>query len=781
MKQLLSFFILLSFVCKISAQPIGEPHLKQVGLVAPDVLALTIHTGTRHLGKILPVIETTSIITHGKQKKVTDDQGNIIGVVIGPEQDYWKEYDHYYGSDIDWQLLDDQSNYKVVDGSNQTVEVKSVYRVSKPTDMVKVGGWDADPAFQFPMEHLVYLQMDKELAPGALYTLTFSEIPLPAATYANYTINNRTPALHVNQLGFRSDDPLKVGYLSTWLGKGGSLNYQPNQYHLIDTKTNSVVYTGSILLQKQFDQSEMDVANKNYSYTNVYKLDFSDFQEPGEYKIWIETLGTSYPFEIRPNVYNQALLKSLRSYYHHRNGIALGPPYTDYIRPRGFHPEDGVVIYQSTTSLKKMGNANFEKLLEGATEEVVPNAWGGLMDAGDWDRRAGHIPVTTTFFDLYTLFPKVFDTLKFNIPESDNHLPDIIDEALFNLDVYRRLQMDNGAIRGGIESAEHPKEGEVSWLESWKIYAYGPGAMSTFRYAGAAAYASYILREMDPELSQMYLNSALKAMTWAEKEIQQPLIEGEFSPDDPDFVDERNQAAIYLYKATGNKKWHQTFLNTTKFKDPNFSLWQGNAKDYRRNQRIAWSYVLDVAYPRDKKVLQNCKNMIFESADFQLDAMQAMSFPFVKHPDIPRAWGRSGSFPEANVLIMAHLLSGEQKYLSGIVETVQFGLGANPLNLVYTSGVGYNPVKNLLHVDSRKSGQEVPEGITVYGNTDNTSYIKEFWTWRHLDPVIYPPKAEWPANQSFYDVYWLTPSNEYTVNNSPLYTTIAWAYLAFRE
>lgn len=339
MKPLLSFFLLISIACKIYAQSNGEPHLKQVGLVAPDVLSLTIHTGARQLGKVLPVIKTTNIITRSNQQKVTDDLGNIIGVVIGPEQDHWKEYDHYDGIDIDWQLLDDKSNYQVVnDNKGEPVEVKAVYRVSKPTDMVKVGGWEANPAFQFPMEHLIYLQLEKELVPQKNYILTFAEIPLPAAGFANFSLNHRTPALHVNQLGFRSDDPLKVGYFSTWLGRGGSLNYQPEQFHMIDAKTNDVVYTGEVKLQKQFDQPEMDVADKNYSYTNVYRLDFSDYQQPGTYKIWIEKLGTSYPFEIRTDVYDQALLKSLRSYYHHAMASLWGLPTLITSGPGGFIP-----------------------------------------------------------------------------------------------------------------------------------------------------------------------------------------------------------------------------------------------------------------------------------------------------------------------------------------------------------------------------------------------------------------------------------------------------------
>ena len=62
-----------------------------------------------------------------------------------------------------------------------------------------------------------------------------------------------------------------------------------------------------------------------------------------------------------------------------------------------FHPDDGVVVRASTCPLLNSGNGlnylgtdkdNFGNLVKGRTDAVVPDAWGGYMDAGDWDRRA---------------------------------------------------------------------------------------------------------------------------------------------------------------------------------------------------------------------------------------------------------------------------------------------------------------------------------------------------------------------------------------------------------
>ena len=128
--------------------------------------------------------------------------------------------------------------------------------------------------------------------------------------------------------------------------------------------------------------------------------------------------------------------------------------------------------------------------MAGKTDELVTGAWGGYMDAGDWDRRIQHLISSLYLLDLAEQFPSYFRKLSLNIPESGTDVADIVDEAMFNLDCYRRMQTADGGIRGGIESAEHPNMGEASWQESLTIMAYEPGSWSSYYYAGVAALRS---------------------------------------------------------------------------------------------------------------------------------------------------------------------------------------------------------------------------------------------------------------------------------------------------
>ncbi len=57
-------------------------------------------------------------------------------------------------------------------------------------------------------------------------------------------------------------------------------------------------------------------------------------------------------------------------------------------------------------------NKAFERLLgpslDASALTLDPDAWGGYMDAGDWDRRSGHLRVGYLLMELLDLFPDYF-------------------------------------------------------------------------------------------------------------------------------------------------------------------------------------------------------------------------------------------------------------------------------------------------------------------------------------------------------------------------------------
>ncbi|MEM7726821.1 MAG: glycoside hydrolase family 9 protein, partial [Cyanobacteria bacterium P01_A01_bin.45] len=571
------------------------------------------------------------------------------------------------------------------------------------------------------------------------------------------------------------DDPAKVGFLSTWMGdKGGGLKYESGMdFSLIDQNSGKKVYSGKTVLSKSQKDPE-DKKGKNYNGTDVYMMDFSDFNKPGEYQLAVEGVGTSFSFEIGEKTWENAFETSARGMYHQRSGIALKEPYTESTRPRAFHPQDGVKVYQSEVALMdtSMGlnsqNDAFKALSNTKTNELVTEAWGGWFDAGDWDRRAQHMEVSRLYLELAEINPSYFSEVDLNIPESNNNIPDIVDEALWGLDFFKRMQTPEGGIRGGVESAGHPKEFEASWQESQTIMAYGPGMWSSYMYAGVAARAAHVLQDIDPSRAKEYQTTAIKAMEWAEKEFasNQKKLPTEVG-------DERNLAAAELYRLTGEDKWHQLFLDTTVFTDSNAKVFQHKSHN---QENAAFVYSRTERNDVDKSIQKNALDAISQEANSQIDAVNNTGFKWNKNPYTSLGWGESLGSPEATTLLRAHALTNDQKYLEAGVLASQFSAGANPDNMVYTTGLGYRSPQDPLIVDLQATGDTPPPGITVYGPLDTQAYGK-YWALDKM-PEISPNPAKWPVAEGYFDFFYYVPVTEYTIQQTMAPTAYAWGYLA---
>jgi endoglucanase len=138
------------------------------------------------------------------------------------------------------------------------------------------------------------------------------------------------------------------------------------------------------------------------------------------------------------------------------------------------------------------------------------------------------------------------------------------------------------------------------------------------------------------------------------------------------------------------------------------------------------------------------------------------------------------SAPQAREMVRAYRLTGDEKYLRGSILSAQFGAGANPLNMTFTTGVGLRFPERVLHVDSEVTGQKVPIGITVCGPVDLSHESEAHWQ-KPVDPFIYPAVSAWPTVESFWNTRWFAPMTEYTVQHPMAENALVWGYLAVRK
>jgi endoglucanase len=321
------------------------------------------------------------------------------------------------------------------------------------------------------------------------------------------------------------------------------------------------------------------------------------------------------------------------------------------------------------------------------------------------------------------------------------------------------MQEKSGGIRGGIEADAAPPKGQTSWTTKQRLFAYAPDPWSSYLFAGAAAEASFTLRTSDAKRSATYLAAAQHAAAWAaDQKVADP--EGQIEG-------QRLVASAALYRATGDKKWHDEFLRDN-------PLVKGPVDQLQCPRHevcdAAWIYLRTANHPRNDSVVANATESFRRTGDSLLTAADTSLYRFsLDDPYVPLIWGLGPSTPKTTVLIRAYVLLGDQKYWAQAARAAGYSLGANPLNTSFVTGLGTNNPKHPLVVDQRDGGLPVWPGIPVYG-TQKVTEGKEGEGWfpqYFLGPAgTKPTTNDTPLLWSWYDLPVFAAHNEYTLHQS---------------
>ncbi len=806
------------------ANPSPPIKLSQVYPVRDDILAIEINPGEVIRGRQQPYKKAAGDIIEQPRPKKDDWVKTLIGgkgvlkakgALVGSNRQIIYGFDRLKGPGLnlsDWKTTAAVGITSTDDPAYAAPQnAQAIYRKSKARDVAEIGAMQVDWA----ISHTIYLQLRQPLTVGKTYQLRFRDVNVAPVSFTYQPQQQRSEAVQVSQVGFRSDDPVKVAFLSSWMGDGGGVSYPVGlKFWLMDDRGQSV-FSGQTQIS-QTAQTPEDARGRNYSHSNVYVMDFSAFQQsaqaaqaktPPTYKVCVERVGCSFPFPIGAKTWDQPFYTSIRGLYHQRSSIAIGSPYSTYKRPRAFHPADGVKIFQAKARLLDndqgiYGLSGYQDVLpQTKTATIVPNAWGGYFDAGDWDRRVQHVEVSRLLIELAELFPDYFDRASLNLPESSNQLPDIIDEALWNLDFFRRLQTADGGIRGGIQSASYSRAGEASWQESLDVLAYAPDPWASYCYAAGAAQVAYWLHDRDPALAQQYRDSGLRAMEYAERERRRPT---ETKANHFQMRDARNLAALSMWRLFAVKpplkspspakspdsaksstpppdsgaRWQQIFLETTVFNDPQQPMYRWDDHDQKDAAFLYLRLPEKITAP---PLRQNILQALRRDADRAVANTNTTGHKWAKDNDsAPIGWGNSLGAPKTISLLRAHYLTREPQYLKAALLASQFSTGANPLNLSYTTGLGQRSPQHPLIVDQRITNQAPPPGITLYGPIDPIEFA-DGWYLKSMEPHLYPAFAQWPMTESYFDVYVAPAMNEFTVMQTIAPTAYTFGYFAARS
>lgn len=508
----------------------------------------------------------------------------------------------------------------------------------------------------------------------ALLSVTFAQ--------AQQTVN----PVRINQEGYYTQGPKVAAVV------GGA---SADKFYILAAAKNDTLYKGTLSAVKQSANSSLQT-----------KLaDFSSFKQAGKFRIVVPGIATSYTFPVAAHVHHASSVALLKGYYYQRVSMPLEERYAGKWHRAAGHPDTEVLIHPSAATAKR-------------PEGTVIAAPGGWYDAGDYNKYIVNSGITMgTLLSAYEDFSSYFDTLRTNIPESNNKIPDLLDEVLYNLRWMLTMQDPNdGGVYNKCTNASF--DGMVMpGVTKAPRYVVQKGTAATLDLAAVMAQAARIYKKYDkqlPGLSDSCLRAAKQAWQWAllnpAMVYDQEAMNKQFKPvvttggyGDRSFNDEWYWAAAELWTTTGEATYFTTVAKELN-SDLSLPSWA--------NVRMLGYYTLlkgGKSWPATQGTdIDAQKNKLLRFADAYLPTIEQSAFHTVMgRSKSDFVWGSSSvAANEGIVLIKAYQLTKDKKYLDAALTNLDYLLGRNATGYCLVTGIGTYAT---MHPHHRPS---VADGIT---------------------------------------------------------------------
>lgn len=404
-------------------------------------------------------------------------------------------------------------------------------------------------------------------APASSSSLAPSSVPASSSSLATSSMVSSSDSglatissfIVVDQFGYLPDSKKIAVIRDPQTGYDANSSFTPGAtYQLINLDTNAVVLSGTATSWKS-GTTYAPAGDKTWWF------DFSKVDVPGTYAVLDKERNVRSPsFKISSDVYKPVLKHAMRTFFYQRAGFAKQAPFA----------EPGWMDAASHIGLGQDKNARiYNEKNNPATERDLSGGW---YDAGDYNKYTNwHAYYLVALLHSYAENPEVW-TDDYNIPESGNGVPDIIDEIRWGFDWLKKMQNQDGSVLSivGLSHEKAPNQHASPPSSATGPSYYGPANTSaTLTSAGAFALGAKILGSLGNADLDAYAadlkTRAEKAWTWSienpnvlfynNDNAKQPgsagLGAGQQEVDDGGRATKKLTAAIYLFAATGSETY----------------------------------------------------------------------------------------------------------------------------------------------------------------------------------------------------------------------------------
>lgn len=524
----------------------------------------------------------------------------------------------------------------------------------------------------------------------------------------------------------------QVGFYPNGVKTAIVVNATGKKFALLDAGKKDTVFRGSL----------SNGGTWEYSGETTLKADFSNFNKPGTYVVAVPGVGNSYPFEIKAKVNETMGKAALKTFYYQRTAIELTPEFAGKYARKAGHPDTEVLIH---------GSAKTEKRPEGS--KIASSK--GWYDAGDYNKYIVNSGISTyTLLAAYEHYPAYFNSLNVNIPESKNELPDILDEALWNLRWMLTMQDEDGGVYHKLTNADF--DPFVMPDQATKPrYVVIKTTAASYDFAAVTAQAARIFanfKKQLPGLSDSCLKASQKAYEWANKNnnvlYDQAAISKAFPPeiktgayDDQNVADEARWAHLELFATTGKAEYY----NAAKVNTATLSLDVPSWQNVGTLGVFSLVHLRNKLTPADEKAFEN--KLLALADKLKNHALKTSAYGVPMGTDASDfVWGSNAiDANEGVVLLQAYNLTKNKAYLDAAIAALDYLLGRNATGYSFVTGFGSKPTLHPHHRPSEADGivEPIPgflaggpnPGVQDKGNCPNAKYPSEKPALAYLDDV----------------------------------------------
>ena len=581
---------------------------------------------------------------------------------------------------------------------------------------------DSDPAPRFVFNMGLMEDMPSDPGPHRILIDNISLTVRDASSAVVMEALPEVPKATTSQVGY----PASPAFPKDVIVKEDS---EEGSFSIIDSESGETVWQGG------FEIPFYDHATD----CRVKAGDFSSFSEPGTYYIHVssgELEADTPPFTIADSVCDDLIRSVLRMLTLQRCGAALDEQLAGAFAHGVCHTQEALIY---GTDQKK-------------------DVSGGWHDAGDYGRYV--VPGAKAVADLITAWEYFgLDMDDAGIPESGNGIPDVLDEARYELEWMLKMQdPSTGGVYHKVTGYTFPgvvmPEGETDPLVIAPI-----STAATGDFAAVMAKASVVYRAYDEDFANQELDAALSAWDYLDKVRAEDSI-GFVNPPDivtgeyPDrgIYDEAFWAAAQLYLAVPDEQ-KETFA------DALTGIWESaNLRPGLGWARITSYAMYDLLKAEDEK-MADLQSAITDQLLSEADSLMKSSEKDVCHMTLGEnyPWGSNMSVANnAVALLMAERLTGDESYARLAKQHLNYLLGANAPGICYVTGYGSISPQHPHHRPSQSVGAPMP-GMLVGGPDSNLEDPYAKGVLSGLAPALCYADNDQSYSCNEVTVYWNSP------------------------